>query len=77
MSSSRWGTNTIWLVCAEDRDMGDMIATVAIENLSGSLGRIDILIITVAVLLLFVISYVFGREEKDTNDFVFLLPLPR
>jgi hypothetical protein len=57
--------------------MGDMIATVAIENLSGSLGRIDILIITVAVLLLFVISYVFGREEKDTNDFVFLLPLPR
>jgi len=70
--------------------MGDMIATVAIENIPGSLGRIDILIITVAVLLLFVISYVFGREEKDTNDSffsvaegyprllpVFLLPLPR
>jgi len=49
--------------------MGDMIATVAIENIAGSLGRIDILIIAAAVLLLFVISYVFGREEKDTNDF--------
>jgi SSS family solute:Na+ symporter len=49
--------------------MGDMIATVAIENFAGSLGRIDILIIAVAVLLLFVISYIFGREEKDTNDF--------
>ena len=49
--------------------MGDMIATAAIENIAGSLGRIDILIIAVAVLLLFVISYVFGREEKDTNDF--------
>jgi SSS family solute:Na+ symporter len=49
--------------------MGDMIAKVAIGNIAGSLGRIDILIIAVAVLLLFVISYVFGREEKDTNDF--------
>ena len=49
--------------------MGDMIATVSIENFAGTLGRIDILIIAVAVLLLFVISYVFGREEKDTNDF--------
>ena len=49
--------------------MGDMIATVAVENFAGSLGRIDILIIAVAVLFLFVISYVFGREEKDTNDF--------
>jgi len=33
------------------------------------LGRIDILIVTVAVLLLFIISYVFGKEEKDTNDY--------
>jgi SSS family solute:Na+ symporter len=49
--------------------MGDIIATAAIENFTGTLGRIDILIVAVAVLLLFVISYVFGREEKDTNDF--------
>ena len=49
--------------------MGDMIATAAVENFSGTLGRLDILIIAVAVLLLFVITYVFGREEKDTNDF--------
>ena len=46
-----------------------MIATAAIENLAGTLGRLDILIIAVAVLLLFIISYVFGREERDTNDF--------
>jgi len=46
-----------------------MIAKIAIDNFAGSLGEVDILIITVSVLLLFVISYVFGREEKDTNDF--------
>ena len=49
--------------------MSDMIATAAVENFAGTLGRLDILIIAVAVLLLFVITYVFGREEKDTNDF--------
>jgi SSS family solute:Na+ symporter len=49
--------------------MGDMIATVAVENLTGTLERLDIFIIAVAVLLLFIISYVFGREERDTNDF--------
>ncbi|MHC4694618.1 MAG: sodium:solute symporter family transporter [Planctomycetota bacterium] len=46
-----------------------MLATLAIDNITGSLGRIDILIIVAAMLLLFVISYVFGKEEKDTNDF--------
>jgi SSS family transporter len=41
----------------------------AILSSAGALGRIDILIVAAAVLLLFVISYVFGREQKDTNDF--------
>jgi len=35
----------------------------------GTLGRIDVLIAAVGVLLLFVISYVFGRKEENTNDF--------
>ncbi len=34
-----------------------------------SLGGLDWSIVGVAVVLLFVISYIFGREEKDTNDF--------
>jgi len=34
-----------------------------------SLGGLDWGIVGVAVVLLFVISYIFGREEKDTNDF--------
>jgi len=33
------------------------------------LGLLDILIVALGVLLLFVISYVFAREERDTNDF--------
>ena len=37
--------------------------------LSGALGWIDVLVISSAVIPLFVISYVFGREEKDTGDF--------
>jgi len=36
---------------------------------AGGLGALDWGIAGVAVVLLFVISYVFGREEKDTNDF--------
>jgi len=47
----------------------DMTAGTAILGFAGTLGGIDITIVVVAVLLLFVISYVFGREEKDTNDF--------
>jgi hypothetical protein len=46
-----------------------MIAGTTILGFAGTLGGIDISIVAVAVLLLFVISYVFGREEKDTNDF--------
>jgi len=46
-----------------------MTAGTAILGFAGTLGGIDITIVVVAVLLLFVISYVFGREEKDTNDF--------
>jgi len=41
----------------------------AVQNLAGTLGQVDILIVAAAVLLLFVISYIFGREQKDTNDF--------
>ncbi|MHC4744792.1 MAG: sodium:solute symporter family transporter, partial [Planctomycetota bacterium] len=36
---------------------------------TGNLGGLDWAIVAGAVVLLFVISYVFGREEKDTNDF--------
>jgi len=35
----------------------------------GTLDRIDVLIAAVGVLSLFVISYVFGRKEENTNDF--------
>jgi SSS family transporter len=37
--------------------------------MTGSLSGLDGLIVAGAVLLLLVISYVFGREEKDTQDF--------
>jgi len=36
---------------------------------TGALSGLDWGIVGVAVVLLFVISYIFGREEKDTNDF--------
>ena len=36
---------------------------------TGTLSGLDWGIVGVGALLLFVISYVFGREEKDTNDF--------
>jgi SSS family transporter len=36
---------------------------------TGALSGLDWGIVGIAVVLLFVISYVFGREEKDTNDF--------
>jgi SSS family transporter len=39
------------------------------QHLAGSLGGLDGLIVAGAVLLLFVISYIFGREERDTQDF--------
>jgi solute:Na+ symporter, SSS family len=40
-----------------------------VQYLSGHLGGIDLIIVGLAVVLLFVISYIFGRKEKDTNDF--------
>jgi SSS family transporter len=46
-----------------------MIDACAIAHLAGALGRSDLLVVALSVLLLFVISYAFGREEKNTNDF--------
>jgi len=46
-----------------------MIGAIANQNYAAALGRADILIVAVSVLLLFLISYVFGRKERDTNDF--------
>jgi SSS family solute:Na+ symporter len=39
------------------------------QNIAAVIGQTDLIIVGLAVLLLFVISYVFGREEKDTNDY--------
>ncbi|MHC4345420.1 MAG: hypothetical protein ACYSUP_12140, partial [Planctomycetota bacterium] len=41
----------------------------AAPHILGILGRSDLIVVILSVLLLFVISYVFGRKEKDTNDF--------
>ncbi len=38
-------------------------------NLAAVLTQADLMVVGLSVLLLFVISYIFGREEKDTNDF--------
>ena len=46
-----------------------MIDSGASQSIAGAFGQIDLLIVCLAVLLLFVISYIFGREEKDTTDF--------
>ncbi len=42
---------------------------VAASGPPASPAGVDLAIVGVAVVLLFVISYVFGREEKNTNDF--------
>ncbi|MEN6335209.1 MAG: sodium/solute symporter [Phycisphaerales bacterium] len=39
------------------------------QQLGGSLGGLDGVFVAGAIALLFVISYVFGRHEKDTEDF--------
>jgi Na+/proline symporter len=39
------------------------------QTVTGALGWVDITVVFLSVLLLFVISYLFGREEKDTKDF--------
>ena len=40
-----------------------------VHQISGTLGLIDLIEVGLAIILLFVISYIFGREEKDTKDF--------
>ena len=39
------------------------------HQISGTLGLIDLIVVGLAIIILFVISYIFGREEKDTKDF--------
>ncbi|MBN1393180.1 MAG: sodium/solute symporter [Sedimentisphaerales bacterium] len=39
------------------------------QNIAGVTGQTDLIIVGLAITLLFVISYVFGREEKDINDY--------
>jgi SSS family solute:Na+ symporter len=41
----------------------------SVQYLSGYLSGTDLLIVGIAVFVLFVISYLSGRKEKDTNDF--------
>ncbi|MDD5135469.1 MAG: hypothetical protein PHP01_08680, partial [Phycisphaerae bacterium] len=46
-----------------------MSETVPVQYLSGYLSGMDLLIVGIAVFILFVISYLSGRKENDTNDF--------
>jgi SSS family transporter len=46
-----------------------MIQSSLTQNIAAVTGQTDLIIVGLAVLLLFVISYVFGREEKDINDY--------
>src|SRR4030043_1596004 len=39
------------------------------QDITATIGQIDLLVVGSAITLLFVISYIFGREEKDTRDF--------
>jgi SSS family transporter len=39
------------------------------QNITAVIGRVDLIAVGSAVLILFIISYIFGREEKDTSDF--------
>src|SRR4030043_211629 len=39
------------------------------ENIAAVTGQTDLIIVGLAISLLFVISYIFGRKENDTNDF--------
>jgi len=50
-------------------DSKDKAIESAITQQAASLGGLDGAIVGGAIALLFVISYVFGREEKDTEDF--------
>ncbi len=40
-----------------------------VHQISGTLGLIDLIEVGLAIILLFVISYIFGREEKNTKDY--------
>ena len=39
------------------------------QNIAAAIAQTDLIIIGLAILPLFIISYIFGREEKDTSDF--------
>jgi len=39
-----------------------------VQQLSGNLSGIDFMIIAVSILLIFIISYVFGHKEQDTTE---------
>jgi SSS family solute:Na+ symporter len=39
------------------------------QNIIAAIGQIDLIVVGLAISILFIISYIFGREEKDTNDF--------
>src|SRR4030042_217222 len=39
------------------------------QNIIVALSQIDFIVVGSAILILFIISYIFGRKEKDTNDF--------
>ncbi len=41
----------------------------AFVSATATFGQLDYAIVSVAVVMLFVISFVFGREERNTNDF--------
>ncbi len=43
--------------------------TAAVEQLTNSLGWLDYSLVGASVLILLVIAYVTGKDEKDTNDF--------
>jgi SSS family solute:Na+ symporter len=39
------------------------------QSTLAAIGQTDLIVVGLAILFLFVISYIFGREEKDTSDF--------
>jgi len=43
--------------------------TPAVQNISGVLGWLDFAVLGGALFVLFLIAYITGRKEKDTNDF--------
>ena len=61
----RWGKPHPTLSTEGPRTIEETIS----QHLAGSLSGLDGLIVAGAVLLLFVISYTFGRQERDTEDF--------